>query len=97
MAEIQENAIEWYSGDDRVCVTFTQKKFVNKVLRYAKTHEEIEIVADNEDGALCAHIPLSWIKISPPKKGREFTEEEKLAAAERLKEGRKKRNETVNG
>jgi len=96
MAEIQENAIEWYSGDERVCASFTQKKYINKLLRYAKTHKEVDIVAQNDDGSLCVHVPLSWIKISPPKKGREFTEEEKLIAAERLRQGRKKRDETVD-
>ena len=94
MAEIQENAIEWYSGDNDVCVSFTQKKYINKIQRYAKTHSDVMIDAVNEDGSICAHIPLSWIKISPPKKGREFTDEEKAATAERLREARRnKQNE----
>ena len=26
-----------------------------------------EFVAENQDGSLCAHIPVAWIKINPTK------------------------------
>ena len=97
MAEISENNIEWYTGDDRVTLSFSQKKYVSKIKKYAKNNPEVDIVAESLDGSICAHLPLSWIKISPPRKGREFTEEERLAAAERLKVAREsKANKTAD-
>lgn len=89
--EIQDNNIEWYTGDKTVTLSFTQKKYVSKILKYAKTYPEIDVLAKNSDGSICAHIPLSWVKISPPRKGREFTQEEKEAATERLKIAREKK------
>lgn len=92
VAEIQENAIEWYSGDDNVCISLTQKKYINKILRFSKSYSEVKIDAVNDDGSICAHIPLSWIKISPKRSGREYTEDEKQAAAERLRKARSLKN-----
>ena len=95
MAELSENNIEWYTGDNRVTLSFSQKKYVSKIKKYAKNNPEVEIVAESLDGSICAHIPLSWIKISPPRKGREFTEEERLAAAERLKIARENKSKKL--
>lgn len=83
--EISENNIEWYSGDKTVTLSFTQQRFVNKIKKYAKSNSDVEIVAENADGSICAHIPVSWIKIYPPKKGHVFTEEERKVAAERMR------------
>ena len=95
-ADISENNIEWYTGDKTVTLSFSQKKYVSKILKADKNNPDIDIVAQNEDGSICAHIPLSWIKISPPRKGREFSDEERAMAAERLKVAREKRKSKVN-
>ena len=89
-AELQENNIEWYTGDDMVTLSFSQKKYVNKIMKHFD-NPDIQVIAENIDGSICARIPLSWIKISPPRKGREFTDEERAAAAERLKVARESR------
>lgn len=91
MAELQENNVEWYTGDKVATLSFSQRRHVSKIMKYAESHPEVEIVAKNEDGSICAHIPVSWIKISPPRSGREFTEEEKIQAAERLRIAREKK------
>ena len=31
MAELNENVIEWFDGDDTIAVTLHQKRFVNRV------------------------------------------------------------------
>ena len=95
-ADISENNIEWYTGDKTVTLSFSQKKYVSKILKAAKDNSDIDIVAQNEDGSICAHIPLSWIKISPPRKGREFSDEERAMAAERLKVAREIRKNKEN-
>ena len=93
--DLSENNIEWYTGDKTVTLSFSQKKYVNKIKKYAEKNSDVKIMAENEDGSICAHIPLSWIKISPPRQGREYTEEEKAAIGERFKAARaaKKENE----
>ena len=67
---------------------------MNKVLKYAEEYpEEVKILARNQDGSVFAHVPISWFKFSPPRKGREYTEEERAAAGERLREFRNRKNE----
>ena len=78
---MRENAVEWYNGQDRVTVTLSQGRFINKVKKLAEKNTEVEIVKENADGTLLAHLPLSYIKISAP---RQMTEEQKEQARERL-------------
>ena len=49
----------------------------------AERPEECEIVAENPDGSLCAHIPVAWIKINPAK---QLSEEQRREIAERLRQ-----------
>lgn len=88
-----DNCFEWYTGEKRVSVTFSQRKYVNKLKKYAEKYpDEIEIVKENQDGSIFAHIPISWVKFSPPRQGREFTDEERAEAAERMRKAREKKN-----
>ena len=82
MAELRENVIEWIDGMDTVSVTFTQRKYINKIKKLAQKHDEVDIVKENEDGTLFAHVPLSYIKISAP---RFMSEEQRRQAGERLR------------
>jgi len=83
---MKENNIEWLNGQQRVTVTLSQAKFINKVKKLAEQREDVEIVAENKDGSICAHLPLKFIKISAP---RQMTEEQKEQARERLLANRK--------
>lgn len=78
---MRENTIEWLTGQNRVTVSLTQQKHINKVKKLAEAYEDVEIVAENADGSVCAHLPLSFIKISAP---RQVSEEQKAEMAERL-------------
>lgn len=79
----KENAIEFLSGDDMMVVSFTSKKFVNLITNLYKEHpDQFTYFYQNDDGSICAKIPLSWEKIRPP---RTMTEEQKEAARERMK------------
>lgn len=79
---MKENVIEWLTGQDTVTVSLSQGKYINKVKKLAKTHSDVKILAENKDGSICAHIPLKYIKISPP---RQVTEEQREKARERLR------------
>jgi hypothetical protein len=70
--DFKDNHIEWITGDNRITVTLTQKRFINRVLKLAKKHKDaVEIVANNADGSLCAHLPINALHlfILPSKTG----------------------------
>ena len=84
MADERENAIEWVNGQNRVTVTLSQGRYISKVKRLAiKFPNEVQIVAENEDGTILAHIPLNYIKIN--RASRDLTEEEREELAERAR------------
>ena len=57
-------------------------EFTKDSERAAERPEECEIVAENQYGSLCAHIPVAWIKINPTK---QLSEEQRREIAERFK------------
>ena len=70
-----ENYLTWYSDDP---------KWVNRIRQLASDNADVQIVSDDGDGVL-AHCPVSWFK--PPKSPikRNMTDEQRQAAAERMK------------
>ncbi|NBI87865.1 hypothetical protein D3Z47_17380, partial [Lachnospiraceae bacterium] len=63
-----ENVIEFVKDSERATVTFCQGRYKSRIKKLAAEHpEECEIVAENQDGSLCAHIPVALIKINPTK------------------------------
>ena len=82
MDRCNENVIEFLENQKRATVTFSQGRYKSRIRKLAKEYPEAcEIVAENPDGSIYAHIPTSWIKISPP---RQFTEEQRQRMGERL-------------
>lgn len=64
MADLKENVIEWFTGDDRITVTLTQKRYINKVKTLAKRFENEVDFLENPDGSIIAHLPLKALKLS---------------------------------
>ena len=91
-----ENAIEWIKGQKTVTVQLAgNTKLCNRVRKYAEEYpDEVQICGVNRDNSIVAHLPLSYIKITRPPK-RELTEEQKVAARERLMKARKNRNSLI--
>lgn len=84
----KENVIEWIKNSDIATVTFTQGRYITKVKELADRYpDRVQIVKENEDGTLVAHIPVSAIKINIIE--RNLSEEQKRITAERLSKGRK--------
>lgn len=84
MPEEYENAIEWLDGQKTATVTLHSMKLRNRVLKLAKEHpDKVTIIARPEDkgqnGILYARIPISWLKIQPP---RAVSEKERMRLAE---------------
>ena len=63
--DLKENVIEWYTGDDTVTATFTQKKFINRIRRISKTHGELVVIThENADGSIVCKFPLRAVHIT---------------------------------
>lgn len=78
MDKCNENVIEFLENQERATVTFSQGRFKSRIRKLAAEHpEECDIVAENPDGSIYAHIP----RTSPP---RQFTEEQRQRMGERL-------------
>lgn len=96
MDGLKENVIEWITGDDTISVTLSQQKYINKVKRLAESHgDKVKILAENPDGSIFAHLPLTALKlnvISP----RELGEEEKEIMRQRLAKARETSNDRDN-
>lgn len=81
---MNEFAIEWIRGRDWAGVTAPSSSWLkNRILKLAERYpDEVKVLANNADGSIFAHVPVKYIKISPPRK---ISEEQRTAAAERLK------------
>lgn len=75
-----ENAIEFIKDGSRATVTFSQGRYKTRIKELAKKHpDECEIMTENKDGSMLAHIPVEWIRINP---GKDLTDERKERLAE---------------
>ena len=62
---------------------------IKKLYKMVEEHKEVKVELDNNYGLMIS-VPQKWVKVSPPRK---MSEEQRAAAAERLREI-KKRGET---
>lgn len=87
-----ENVIEFITNSHTATVTFTNRKHINRIKRLYEEHkDDFKYFVENQDGSVCAKIPLKWIKINPgSKNGRVMTDEQREAARIRLANARNK-------
>lgn len=79
-----ENGIEWVKDSEWATLSLSQRRMISRVKKLAEQHpEQCQILAENEDGSIYAHIPVSWIRINP---GMELTEEQKEKKAKTMRE-----------
>ena len=74
-----EKYLTWYSDD------FATIRHIKKL--QSEYPNDVVVVAEDES-SIVAHVPVSWFREPKPKAKREMTEEQRLAAAERLAKGR---------
>lgn len=92
-----ENCVEYLTGSHYICVSFTDRKMINRVMKlYEERGEEFKYLKENQDKSICAKIPKKWLKLNAgSKEGRTMTEEQKEAAKihlQRAREAKKKRS-----
>lgn len=64
----KDNSVDWYTGENIITGTFSQRKWVNKIKRLAASHpDDVKIVVENQDGSILAKMPLSYFKLTPPR------------------------------
>ena len=88
---MNENVIEFLRDAKMASVTFCQGRYISKVKKLAEQFpDECQIVHENPDGSILAHLPVKWIKINNPAgNSKEYTEEERQILRERLENARR--------
>lgn len=67
--EIKETSFNYVDVDDIASFTTYEKRWISKIKRWKEEYpNKVRIVAENEDGTMCVHLPKQWFKVSPPKK-----------------------------
>lgn len=77
--------------DKTMYVSTDERWLINRLLKFKETHsDEMHIIKypEDNDGCLYLNMPAKWLKITPPAK-HELSEEQRIAAAQRLLAGRK--------
>lgn len=78
-----ENVIEWVKDDKRATLSLSQRRTITRIKELAEKYpDKCEILAEDKDGSLYAHIPVEWVRINP---GMNLTDEQKAERAKRLK------------
>ena len=90
---MNEFAIEWTKGRNYAGVTVPSGTALkSKLMRYAQERpDEVKLMTENKDGSAFFHIPISYVKVSPPRK---VSEEQKKAAGERFRRMWEEKRET---
>ena len=95
MADIKETCIEWTNDTETATISSNEIKWINKINKYAIQYpNDIQILymPDNNYGTIFAHVSKNFIKLSPPR-AVNYTEEQKVAAAERMAKARQNRRD----
>lgn len=86
--DFKETAFDYVSCDTYATFFTTEAKWIRKIKSLQQSHpNEITIINESDD-SIMVHIPKTWMKISPPRK-MTLTDEQRLAAGERMKNARK--------
>lgn len=85
MDSMNEFCIEWIKGAEYAGIIVPSGTALkSKILKLAENNpDEVKIIAENNDGSVFAHVPVKYVKISPPKK---ISDEQKEAASERFRQ-----------
>lgn len=66
MDDLRENVIEFIRDDKTATVTFCQGRYISRIRDLAERKpDKCQIVTENKDGSIVAHIPTTWIRINP--------------------------------
>ena len=92
---MNEFAIGWLKGSNYAEVSAPSGSALkSKLLALSEKYpDEVTNIIINKDGSIFCHVPVSYVKVSHP---RRVSEEQKEAAAERLKQmGEDRKSEEI--
>ena len=78
-----ENCVEFLNNQKTMTVSFCSQKWITKIKKLSQSNpDDVEIIAENKDGSICAKLPIKFLKISAPRK---VSDEQRQRASERFK------------
>lgn len=81
---MNEFVIEWLRGQTVATVTAPSgSRLKGRMMKLLEQYPDEVDVHENRDGSICGHVPVSYIKVSHPRK---ISEEQKKASGERFRE-----------
>lgn len=95
MADFKETSVGYITDERHATFSSSETKWINKITKlYEKHPDKVEIIytPESNNGTIYAHVPKSWLKISPPRQVN-YTDEQRAAMAERLAAARNKQND----
>ena len=94
--EIYEVAVNFTNVDDIASVTTYEGRQINQLKALAEKHpDEVKLIPTGLAGVVLAHLPKKYVHVSFGERAkREMSEEQRAAAAERLKKAREKKAES---
>ena len=94
--EIYEVAVNFTNVDDIASVTTYEGRQINQLKALAEKHpDEVKLIPTGLAGVVLVHLPKKYVHVSFGERAkREMSEEQRVAAAERLKKAREKKAES---
>lgn len=87
-----------YTDKQHAYVSSDERRWINKLRDLRQKFPDyvrIDHEPETNDGCICATIPVNWVKIQPGR-ALTMTDNQRQAAAERLKNNLKSPNESAN-
>lgn len=93
---IYEMNVNTVNVDDMASVTVYESKYIKQLKALAEKHpDEIKMIPTGLTGVVLVHLPKKYVHVSfGERTKREMTEDQRAAAAERLKKAREKKAES---
>ena len=91
--EIKETCVNFIDKDNMASVQVFQAKYINQIKALAEKYpDRVKMIETNQKGVVLAHLPKEFVHISIGERSkREMTEDQRAAAAERLRNAREKK------
>lgn len=93
MADIRETSFDTGDFTSIATITSSEKKWINKINKLSEQYpDEVQVLRhpEDNDGYILAHVPKSWMKLTPKHK-RDISEEQRAILSERIKKARGER------
>lgn len=94
---MRETCVERISDDKYTNIYTGERKFINELNALKEQYPDDVIIEHiNSDGSICAKVPFSWFRFVKPPVKRNFTEEQRQAASERMRKARENKKEKTD-